>query len=320
LNTTLIIFAIFAIFAVTILWIAYHIVMWHDDTKRLSKLTTELSDLSDANRSIKKDQITNICQSFWPLLRNIVIPSDNSGKDIIRPVLYRDGRVMVNKMPDILFPPGRWGYIAPTLMIIIGICGIFYGINIGLMHTKLTIKIAEGYTGEATKESIGAATKELINNAKMLFDGMNTAFYTSLWGIVGATLALILVVLLHIFFKEYKKKCQNMLYEVFVIASPATHFIEVKDQLSTLHQMLEKQFTLLQQMLKDADFSKLRTNTEEQLQKLNKNTEEICSYLVGTFSETDLPENIQVAISEIMSQTGDMLKLKLNRSQDSIDN
>jgi hypothetical protein len=253
LHTETIIQIISIIFAITVIWIAYNIIEWFRGKSQLQKLFGLLS----SSNAIEKEQIDFINEKFWPLLRNIIIATDKSDREIIYPVLHKDGRMMVNRIPtqEVISPPGRWGYIAPTLLTMIGIWGTFWGINIGLMNAKLA--------GLQTTES-------LLKGSERLFAGMETSFTTSIWGMGGATIVLILVVFLHAKFQLVRKQCQNILYDIFAIAAPTNYLADIHKQLSISHKIIDERLTNIHQLMVQAKFHNYQTHTREQLEKLHQ--------------------------------------------------
>lgn len=192
----------------------------------------------------------------WRLLEDIVIVEKESSQDVIEPC-YRRGRMMVSRLPVSTTKPGRWGYLAPTLLTMMGIWGTFWGINVGLAETNMTSH---------------QSTTALMKNAQTLFQGMQTAFITSLVGMGAAILTMGFVALVHHRYFKRNQQIQKILQSIFFCEPATAHLARISMQIQTLHKQVE------------------------QLSSAQK------------AQQQDLTTHLQIAVSEMTTQVGDLME------------
>jgi hypothetical protein len=107
----------------------------------------------------------------------------------------------------------------PTILTAIGVLGTFYGIQVGLQDISPTLNTSQ----------------ELLNSSKNLFDGMKTAFSTSLMGLGSSSLFTILLAVGDSLRQKRLCSLRKALNEVAIITTPEQAFSNVADSLGQLN-------------------------------------------------------------------------------------
>ncbi|TNE44945.1 MAG: hypothetical protein EP343_28470 [Deltaproteobacteria bacterium] len=139
-----------------------------------------------------------------------------------RPFVFRN-RLLVQEFPSLLTRPGRWIYVVPTLLTMLGIWGTFLGVSMGLAQSKLA-----GSRG----------TQELIAGSHRLFLGMETAFDTSLWGMGAAILVVVFAGFVQWLFRKYSLSLERRLRQCCMRETPGVHLSRMHQELQHLNQQM----------------------------------------------------------------------------------
>ncbi len=216
-----------------------------------SRLETFVRD--QPSQLLKQDG-DRLSREGWKLLEDIVVVAKETDGETLAP-RYRRGRIVISRLPISATKPGRWGYLAPTFLTMLGIWGTFWGINVGLAKTNI-----------AGQQS----TAGLMQGAQTLFSGMQTAFFTSLAGMGSAMVTMALVAWMHHRYFQRTQKLQQIVQSIFICEPPTAYLARLSKNIETLQEKLDQMVSISQQQ--------------------------------------DLVSHLQIAVSEITTQVGDIME------------
>lgn len=216
-------------------------------------------------------------------------------------------RLVVGRFPSFPVFPTRIGYAASTLLTMLGVWGTFWGINQGLVGSTLT--------------RTNQTTNSLVKGASVLFEGMGTAFQTSLWGMGCAIFALSVVAYFRYQFHQVRSQVDSLVDKTLILeSSPAvllaqnTRSLEkISDSLESILSSRESKVTFLLEQSTQymeraaASLERILALEEARVGLPAAFSEHLAKIVNGMDSTTTLLKSVDASLKEESGKVGDLL-------------
>ncbi|NDW20406.1 hypothetical protein [Alteromonas hispanica] len=218
LITFLLLVGIFGLFFVGL---SGQIIGYRRDKKELGELFTMAKQLT-------KEEVVSLSKfsgiaADW-LKQHLMLTL--SSEDVVAE--KRDGRFLIksNISQAFIRTPGFHGKSLPALLTSIGVAGTFLGITLGLSEFNFS--------------GVEQGTASLLQSASQLLEGMKTAFYTSLAGLAGSAIIMLVMQFFHIRLNSKTSKVNRLLSQCLAEAS-SVEFLQKIAEREQDQQMLDAQ-------------------------------------------------------------------------------
>lgn len=182
----------------------------------------EISDSLDEEDVIRVQSLTTIQQDWGK--QHLILTSEN---DWLVAKKHNGRFLTLGSIASSMIPlPTPHGRNLPALLTSIGVAGTFLGITVGL--------------SEFNFNGVDQGTASLLQSASQLLDGMKTAFYTSLAGLAGSAIIMIIMQSLN---SDLRRRVEsiNLSLQKNLAQSSGLEYLKQIAEREQDHQLLEAQ-------------------------------------------------------------------------------
>jgi len=259
----------------------------------------EISDTLDEEDLIRVQSLTTI-QQDW-VKQHLILTSEN---DWLVAKKHNGRFLTLGSIASSMIPlPTPHGKNLPALLTSIGVAGTFLGITVGL--------------SEFNFNGVDQGTASLLQSASQLLDGMKTAFYTSLAGLAGSAIIMIVMQLLNAHLRR-RVESINLFLQKNLAQSSGLEYLKQIAEREQDHQLLDAQRKSSDAMVEvGSQISQLLGG----LQGIGKNLDgEKMAEQIATVIDKTMQSSVAPVLTEFKQELETLRKIKEDNQQELLTN